>query len=304
MSTGAFPQPNYPGFPPPQQRPRRAVNAGTVVGATLAVVAAAALVAGSLLPSLKIRSFTDGALDQSLTITAWGRTFDPQPTGALARYYSASHVPLYGIPLAAIAAGLLAAAGIAVARRGRAARTALLAAATAALAAAFMLAMDLESSLSYAGGDPTPGSTTDYTIGLGSWIIGGGAVLALIAALCSLGRTSRIDNDATPPQGFPAPPYPPPPRAYAPRPQYYPAAPPRTPPPGFPQQPAGPAWPREELRRAAPQDAGDDVPDDVPLHGVLDPHSVAEDGSAEATESTERPRQPPPWAPQRPQNHG
>ncbi|HVW42332.1 MAG TPA: hypothetical protein VHC18_13365 [Amycolatopsis sp.] len=314
MSTGPFSQPNYPGFPPPHVRPRRARNAGPVVAAVFAVLAAAALVVGSFLPSMKIRSLSNGRLQESLTITSWDRTIDPPPTGSLARYYAVSHVPLYGIPLAAIAAGLLVAAVLVVARRGGAGRAAVTAAATAALAGVFMLAMDVESSLSYEDANPSPGSATHYEIGLGSWIILGGAVLALIAALCTIGRTDNTDRDATPPQGFPAPVpgYRPPAGYYqAPPPMAppgYPAAPPRTPPRGFPPpQSSAPAWPHEEVRQHGFQGTADEdsAAEDVPRHGVLEPPqdvtsrlNPAEDDSS-ATESSEHPHTPPPWAPQR-----
>lgn len=321
MSTGPFPQPQYPGFPPPHARPHRAGSTRAIVAAVLAVLAAAALVVGSFLPSVKMRFFSDGNLEESMTITSWNRTFDPAPTGSAAQYYAASHATLYGIPLAVIAAGLLVAAAVTVAnsRRGGApGRTALIAAAAAALAGAFMLAMDVESSLSYEGADPSPGVTTEYDIGLGAWIVVGGAVLALIAALLTLGRTNRADPDATPLEGFPAPvqgyvtppghsptprlgpqgfPATPPP--WTPVPPGYPGRPPQTPSAGVPrppQQAAGetPAWPpTEETRRHGSPTPPRDVA------STLSPSS--EDDGTSTTESSDHPRRPPPWAPQRPQ---
>jgi len=237
MSTGPFPQPHYPGFPPPHAPPvgrRRGVR--PLVAAVFAVLAAAALVVGTLLPSLRVRFFSDGTLEQTMTISAWRRELDPAPTGSLAEFYAASHVALYGIPLSVIAAALLAGAVATVlsSRRGGAAgRVALIAAAAAAVAAVAMLAMDVDSSLSFEGAEGSQDSLTTYDIGLGGWIIGGGGVLALLAGLLALGRSSRSpDDDPTPPQGFispvasgygqPVQGYPPPPAQSYPQPGYGP----------------------------------------------------------------------------------
>ncbi|NKQ53066.1 hypothetical protein HFP15_09245 [Amycolatopsis sp. K13G38] len=206
MSTGPFPQPHYPGFPPPHARPvGRSRSARPLVAAVLAVLTAAAIVVGTLLPSLRIRAFSGSTLEQTMTITAWGRTFDPQPTGAIGQFYANSHVALYGIPLSVIAAGLVAAAIAIMVSRRPGARVALIAAASAAVAAVFMLAMDVESSLSYEGAEgSTRQAFTSYDVGTGGWILGGAGLLALIAGLLAIGRGSRAD-DATPPQGFISP---------------------------------------------------------------------------------------------------
>jgi hypothetical protein len=216
------------------------VSPRAIIAAVLAVLAAALIVVGTFLPSAEMHHLSDGKLDETTTVTSWHRTLDPAPEGTLAQYYSASHVPIYGIPLAVVGAALLAAAVVALVtarRTSGAARTTMTAAAAAAVVAAFMLAMDVQSTLSYEGADPsdTPASKSTYDIGLGFWLVAGGAVLALVATGLMLVRTRPFPDD-TPPQGFPAPlpvqyqrpPY---------RPQY---------PPPYPQQPAQPPPPVQQ----------------------------------------------------------
>lgn len=243
------------GFPP-RLGPR------PIVAAVLTVAAAGLLIAGSFLPSAVVDHFSDGNQDQEMLVTSWTRTFDPAPQGALARYYSASHVPIYGIPLTLAAAGLVAAAlvSLLMARRSPGiARTVVNAAAAAAVAVAFMLGMDVQSTLSYEGADPTDTAAdrTVYDVGLGFWLVVGGAVLALAAGVLMLLRTRSTFSDATPPQGFRAPMYP--------QAGTWPSGPSwqrPSAPPGFPQPPVQPearpgSWPPSQpFRQPPPQHPG------------------------------------------------
>jgi hypothetical protein len=239
---------------PPRLGPR------PIVAAVLTVAAAGLLVVGSFLPSAVVDHFSDGSRDQEMKVTSWTRTIDPAPEGTIAQYYSASHIPLYGIPLAVVAAALLAAAVVSLLAGRRSpsvARTAVIGAAAAAAAAAFMLAMDVQSTLSYEGADPgdTASNRTAYDPGLGFWLIAGGAVLALAAGILMLFRTRSTSSDVTPPQGFRAPAYPQG-GAWPPGPTWQgysqqPPAPQGFPPPGtYPQQPPQPpqpgAWPSSQ----------------------------------------------------------
>lgn len=243
MSTGFSPQ----------------LGARPIVAAVLTVAAAGLLIAGSFLPSAVVGHFSDGSRDQEILVTSWTRTFDPAPQGALAQYYSASHVPIYGIPLALGAAALLAAAlvSLLVARRSPGiARTVVIAAAAMAVAVAFMLAMDVESTLSYEGADPTDTAAdrTVYDIGVGFWLVVGGAVLALAAGVLMLFRPRSTFSDATPPLGFRAPMYPPA-GTWPPAPGWQQPSPPQ----GFPQPPVQPGpWPPSQPSwQPPPQQPGD-----------------------------------------------
>jgi hypothetical protein len=214
------------------------VSPRAIIAAVLAILAAALIVVGTFLPSAVMHHLSDGKVDETTTVTSWHRTLDPAPEGTIAQYYNASHVPIYGIPLAVVGAALLAAAVVALVtarRTGGAARTTVVAAGAAAVAAAFMLAMDVQSTLSYGGADPseTPANKSTYDIGLGFWLIAGGAVLALVAAGLMLVRGRPLSDD-TPPQGFPAP-------VQYQRTPYYPQY-----PPPYPQQPAPPQQPVQQ----------------------------------------------------------
>ncbi|HVV10176.1 hypothetical protein [Amycolatopsis sp.] len=199
MTTGSFPQPQFARQAPPTKSTTRAT---VIVGAALAIVSAALIVVGTFLPLTKTHSQAE-----EMTITSWKRTFDPPPEGTIAAIYAKSHTPLFGIPLSAIALVLLIGGVLALlnARRpGGAARAVLFAGAGAALAAALVLAAEVDSALSYNGAEP---DGSKYEIGLGGWLVAGGAVLAVIAAILVAlrGKPATPNGDATPPQGFPAP---------------------------------------------------------------------------------------------------
>ncbi|TVT22777.1 hypothetical protein, partial [Amycolatopsis acidiphila] len=170
-----------------------------LAAAALTLAAAGLLVAGSFLPSTVTEHFTRGNRDQ-LLVTSWRPAFDPPLEGEIAQVYGDSHVPLFGIPLAVAAAVAL------MTRRWglAAARTTVTAAAAGAAGVAFMLGMDVDSTLSYAGPTPVDATInrTVYAVGAGFWLIAGGALAALAAAVVLLRRPRQEVGDATPPQGF------------------------------------------------------------------------------------------------------
>ncbi|KAA9158407.1 hypothetical protein FPZ12_022720 [Amycolatopsis acidicola] len=255
MSTGSFPQPQFPGYAKPRRAPRMAAMAG----GALAVVSAALLVVGTFLPLSKVTQASSGGRQQESTVTGWARTFDPPLTGSLAEFYSKAHTALVGIPLSAIA--LLLVIGAVLAFLGaRGSRVVLFSGTAAALAAVLMLGAELESLLSYNDADPDASTAARYEIGLGAWLVAGGAALSLIAVIVAAqrGNPASAAGDVTPPQGFPAPvqqqpQYPPRPpyQQYAPPPQY----PPRQQQP-YPQTPPPPQQPPAPQQQQAPQQPG------------------------------------------------
>lgn len=214
------PYPPQPYGPPPVPRaPRVPMRVPSLVGAALAVLSAALLVVGSFLTMWMFTLSERGTQVGDLVVTGWSRRTDPPRSGDSLTQFQNTHSPIYGIPLAVVAAALIAGAVLTFlsARRdaapGRvaAARTVLLMASAATVAAVLTVVTEVEATLSLNGTNTTaaPAVRVSYVTGIGFWLLVGGAVVAIAAAVVALlkqdGGAGDHSADKTPPQGFPAP---------------------------------------------------------------------------------------------------
>ncbi|SFW89850.1 hypothetical protein [Amycolatopsis australiensis] len=223
----------YPYAPPPAPQQRPPADPGTLfrlLAGILGVLAAVLVVAGSFLPQTSFEQIVGGKTDSKQTVSAWGRSFDVEPDDQAKKFYENTHVARYGIPLTAGAVVLLAGAGLAFAGSRRSAgagvrsgaRTALVAGGAGVTAAVWMLGMDVSATLSYQSDDGSVKSL--YATGSGFWVLLGGGVLALLAAVFAALPGRRAP--AAPPYQPQSRPYPAPPQYAQPYPGAYPASPP------------------------------------------------------------------------------
>jgi hypothetical protein len=195
--------------PPPRSRTGRTRQ----IAAALSGLAAALLVAGTLLPYQFVAATSgDPMLAQRVETTSWTVTVTRSSTGI--DFKDSSHPPYYGVPVLVVAAAL-AVAVVLLLRGAGSAKTVVVAAAAATATLLAMLATAIASTLSAFtqsfGGVPEISAGT----GNGFWVLLAGGVAAVAAAVfacirsspqeADTDRTEDTDDLDTPPLGFPAP---------------------------------------------------------------------------------------------------
>jgi hypothetical protein len=196
--------------PLPLPLPRPRLDWTKRAAAVVSGLAAATLVAGTLLP-YQFFSSSSGieTLAQRVETTSWAVTVSRPSTGI--DYTDNSHPPYFGIPVCVIAVALLICIGLLI-QGSSSAKATIVAAAAAAATMVAMLATSVASSLSSFDFETKNNIDVVAGVGSGMWVLLIGAVLAAAAAVLACLRTPPSIQDTddtadmdTPPMGFPAP---------------------------------------------------------------------------------------------------
>lgn len=182
----ASPPPYPPPYPPrqpygaPPAPPADPAKVPRLLAGLLGVLAAGLIVVGTFLPSTTYVQLLDGKPTNGQSLSAWSRTFDVEPDAESKKFYENSHVAHDGIPLSAGALILLVGAGLVFAggERGKSAgRSALLIGGAGVAGAVWLFGMGVSATLSFEQHDGA--IQTQYSTGLGFWLLLGGGVVAV-----------------------------------------------------------------------------------------------------------------------------
>ncbi|WP_143266144.1 MULTISPECIES: hypothetical protein [Amycolatopsis] len=212
---------SFPGVAPGR---RPGWHGGRIVGAVLALLAAAAAVTGSFLALFLGELLFQGEAQLKLTVTGWDLSAEAVEPGIPTDTFGSPVRNGYLLAAAGLLLLVAAVLGLAAARRTAAPGRKLAAALATAIGAAFLLAttagivlqgVSLHESFRPTGAAEDNGEfTTGDSFGLGFWLVAGATLAAIAAAVLATTRGRRAPDLTTPRYGVPAPP------GYQPGPQF------------------------------------------------------------------------------------
>ncbi|MFD4254782.1 hypothetical protein [Amycolatopsis thermoflava] len=210
---------SYPGVPPgypPVPSRRRGWHGGRLLGAALALLAAAAAVTGSFLALFEGELLFRGEPQLTLTVTGWDLTAEAVQPGIPTNTFGSPVRNGYLLAAAGLLLVIAAVLSLAAARRNSSPARKFAAALAAATGAAFLLAtaagivlqgVSLHESFRPAGAAEGDGAfSTSDSLGTGFWLVAGATLAAIVAAVLAAARGRRAPQDLTTPRyGIPAP---------------------------------------------------------------------------------------------------
>ncbi|MCF6425586.1 hypothetical protein [Amycolatopsis tucumanensis] len=204
-----------PGYPPvPSRRP--GWHGGRLLGAALALLAAAAAVTGSFFALFEGELLFQGEPQLSLTVTGWDLTAEAAQPGIPTNTFGSPVRNGYLLAAAGLLLVIAAVLSLAAARRDSSPARKFAAALATATGAAFLLAtaagivlqgVSLHESFRPPGAAEGDGDfSTSDRLGLGFWLVAGATLAAIVAAVLAAARGRRAPQDLTTPRyGIPAP---------------------------------------------------------------------------------------------------